>query len=118
MILPMVCEVFLDLAEAKRVNKSGRTWPVLHATQKHIVARCKILIRGFARVGIIALVDEATGFQEDRARDELRRILEAYVDEAFRPWVQKFPNEYFREVYRLHGWAYRPGTAKRTPYVG
>jgi hypothetical protein len=37
------------------------------------------LLRGFARVGIIALVDEATGFQRDRTKDALSKILEAYI---------------------------------------
>jgi hypothetical protein len=69
-------------------------------------------------VGIIALVDEVTGYQEVRARQELQRILEAYVVAEFRPWIKTFPDEFFREIYRLQGWEYRPGTSKRTPYVG
>ncbi|HEX4100053.1 MAG TPA: P63C domain-containing protein, partial [Pseudonocardiaceae bacterium] len=77
-----------------------------------------ILIRGLARVGIVALVDEATGYQEVRARHELQKILEAYVQAEFRPWVRKFPDDFFRQIYRLQGWEFRPGTSKRTPHVG
>ena len=57
LLLPMVCEVYLEAREAGKLNK----------TQDHIADACKILYRGLARVGIVALVDEATGFQEDRA---------------------------------------------------
>jgi len=65
------------------------------------------LIRGLARVGIIALVDEATGYQEVRARQELQRILEAYVQAELRPWIKTFPDEFFKEIYRLQGWEIR-----------
>jgi hypothetical protein len=47
--------------------------------QEHIAKQAEILVRGFAGVGIIALVDEATGYQQDRARDALSRILEAFI---------------------------------------
>ena len=107
-ILPMVCEVYLD----------ARNAGVLQKSQKDAAMAAETLIRGLARVGIIALVDEATGYQEVRARQELQKILEAYVRAEFRPWVQTFPDEFFREIYRLHGWEFRPGTSKRTPHVG
>jgi hypothetical protein len=107
-LLPMVCEVYLD----------ARNDNVLQHMQLPTVAAAEVLIRGLARVGIIALVDEATGYQEVRARQELQRILEAYVQAEFRPWVRTFPHEFFREIYRLHGWEFRPGTTKRTPHVG
>lgn len=107
-ILPMICEVYLDARHDGVLQRSQL--PTAHAAE--------ILIRGLARVGIIALVDEATGYQEVRARQELQRILEAYVQAEFRPWVRMFPDDFFREIYRLHGWEFRPGTSRRTPQVG
>lgn len=107
-ILPMVCEVYLD----------ARNDRVLQPNQVAAARAAEALLRGLARVGIIALVDEATGYQEVRARQELQKILEAYVQAEFRPWVRTFPDDFFREIYRLHGWEFRPGTSKRTPYVG
>lgn len=90
----------------------------LNTKQQSVAAAAEVLARGLARVGIIALVDEATGYQEVRARDELRRILEKYVQAEFRPWLKTFPDDFFREIYRLQGWEYKPGTSKRIPYVG
>jgi hypothetical protein len=86
--------------------------------QQHIILACDLLIRGLARVGIIALVDEATGYQEERAKDELCKILEAYISEELRPWTKMFGDEFFRQIYRLQGWEFKPGTARRTPYIG
>jgi hypothetical protein len=108
MLLPAVCEVYLQARDAKRDLLS----------QEHIVKTCDMLMRGLARVGIIALVDEATGYQEARAKDELHRILAAYIAPELMPWTKMFPDEFFKEIYRLQGWEYRPGSAKRTPYVG
>ncbi len=107
-VLPEVCEVYLDARQAGKL---------LPAQQPAAVA-AEVLMRGLARVGIVALIDEATGYQEVRARQELQRILEAYVQAELRPWIKTFPDEFFREIYRLQQWEYKPGTSKRTPYVG
>jgi hypothetical protein len=112
-LLPMVCEVYLRLRDHCR--DQGKKVPT---HQKHIVEACDLLMRGLARVGIIALVDEATGYQEQRAKDELSKILEAYIVEELRPWIKTFPDEVFKQVYRLHRWPFRPGSAKRPSYVG
>lgn len=107
-MVPMVCEVYLQ----------ARDQGALAPKQRPVAAAAEVLVRGLARVGIVALVDEATGFQEVRARDELRLILETYVQAEFRPWLKMFPDEFFKQVYRLQGWEYRPGTSKRSGYVG
>lgn len=96
-LLPKVCEVYL---KARDENK-------LLPGQAHIAKACDILMRGLAHVGIIALVDEATGYQADRARDALTKILEAFLSEELRRWIKTFPDDYFKELCRLKGVDYR-----------
>src|SRR2546423_4116608 len=108
-LLPEMCEVILDANNAGDLSMKR---------YGNIIRTADLLVRGFARVGIIALIDEATGYQDDRAKDELTRILEAYVEEEFRPYVSKFPNEFFKQVFRLHGWEYKAGTTLRPIAVG
>lgn len=108
-MLPLVCEVYIDALAAGGV---------LTKNQLPVARAAAILHRGLARVGIVALVDEATGYQEVRARQELEEILDHYVQAELRPWVKMFPDEFFEQIYRLQGWEFRPGTSKRTPYVG
>jgi hypothetical protein len=79
---------------------------------------CDRLTRGLARRGIIALVDDATGYQDDKMRQEIDRIIKAYVAPTLVPWVQKFPHEFFRQAYRLLGWEYKPNQTKHSPYMG
>lgn len=113
-LLPMVCEVYLQARDYEHTNGKKIVLP----NQEHIVRACDLLMRGLARVGIIALVDQATGFQEQQAKDELSKILEAYIAPELMPWTRMFPDEFFRQIYRLQSWPYSPGSAKRTPYVG
>lgn len=107
--------ILADLCDAVlAARKEGK----LNYQQQHIAERCEILVRGFARVGIIALVDEATGYQADRARDELNKILEAYISRELLPWTKRFPDEFFKQIYRLRNWPFKPGSRKRPQVVG
>lgn len=97
-LIPKVCEVWLD------ARKAG----VLGHRQEMIAERADILIRGFAHIGIVALVDEATGFQYARQRDALEKMLEEYLSAELRRWVRTFPAEYFKELCRLRRVQFRP----------
>jgi hypothetical protein len=87
--------------------------------QAQVAEQCEILVRGFARVGIIALVDEATGYQKVRARDALAQILEAFVAKELQPYVKTFPPEFYEQMFRLRGLPYPPEKAQYRPqYFG
>lgn len=107
-ILADICEAVLA------ARKDGN----LQKQQLHIADQCETLMRGFARVGIIALVDEVTGFQELRAKNSLVRILEAFVAKELQPYVQTFPSDYYREIFRLRGLNYPTDNVKRPQYFG
>jgi hypothetical protein len=83
----------------------------------HIVARAELLLQGFARVGIIALVDEATGYQSSREVDALQEYLRRFLSNRRLPWEKMFPDDYYREMFRLWGWPYRKGP-KGPRYAG
>jgi hypothetical protein len=87
---------------------SARKDGSLQKQQQHIADQCEMLVRAFARVGIIALVDEATGYQYDRPRRELEEQLERFLSESLRKWVRTFPADYFKHLCRLRGVELRP----------
>jgi hypothetical protein len=95
-ILPEVCEVYLKARDAG----------VLPNNQEHVAKQAEILIRGLAHVGIIALVDEATGYQEVRDRLALQVILDKFLRREFAAWAKRFPDEFYKEMFRLKGWAW------------
>jgi hypothetical protein len=107
-ILPDICDAVLAARDAN----------ALRADQMHIAKQCEILVRGLARVGIIALVDEATGYQRDRATNALAQILEAFIAKELQPWVKTFPNDNYQEMFRLRGLEYSPASVKRPQYFG
>ncbi|MDM8346244.1 P63C domain-containing protein [Pseudochrobactrum sp. sp1633] len=108
-------EVLAELCEAVlEARQQGK----LQAQQRAIAQQCEILIRGFARVGIVALVDEATGYEKVRKRGELHKILEAYIAKELLPWSKRFPDSFYEEMFRLHGWDYDPKSVARPGVVG
>jgi hypothetical protein len=107
-ILPEICNVYLDARKDKKLKPN----------QEKFADRCELLLRGFARIGIIALVDEATGYQEDRDREELQKILAAYISEELMPWTKRFPDIFYKELFRLKNWQFSPLSVKRPGYVG
>lgn len=109
-LIPLICSLYLD------ANKAEPS--VLKISQIKIVERAEVLIRSLARVGIAALIDEATGYQYDREKDALQILLSKYISEEFLPWTSRFPREYYQEIFRLYGWEYDPLSLKRTPFIG
>ncbi|EKH3770713.1 hypothetical protein O7R82_004832, partial [Escherichia coli] len=67
----------------------------------------------------IALVDEATGYQRDREKDALAKILEAFVAKEIQPYITTFPADYYEELFRLRGLEYPPENPRFRPqYFG
>ena len=62
-----------------------------------------MLMRGLAHIGIIALVDEATGYQEVRDREALQALLDRYLRKELAAWAKKFPDDFYKEIFRLRG---------------
>lgn len=112
-LLPQVAEVYLKFRD--EMLRQRREIP---ARYERMIAAADILVRGLANVGIIALVDEATGFQRDRAATALAEILEKFIAKELRPWVQTFPNEYYAQLFRLRGLEFPKDSVKRPQYFG
>ena len=109
-LLAKICFAVLDAAKEPNL---------LQKQQTHIVKQAEILVRGFAIVGITALVDEATGYQEVRDRHALRKILERYITDEWAKWTRRFPTEFYRQLFRLKNVPFPPNEGTRKPsYVG
>jgi hypothetical protein len=108
MLLPMVCEVYLNAKDAGKTTRQ----------QEHIVRACALLTRGLAQTGIIALVDEATGYQYVRDREALQAILDAYLRKELAAWAKRFPDEFYEQMFRLRGWGWKGMKVNRPQVVG
>lgn len=75
------------------------------------------ILLAFSKVGIIALVDEVTGYQFEREKDELQKILKAYISPELLPWQKRFPDIFYKELFRLNGWDFTVNGITRRPGV-
>lgn len=100
-VLPAVCDIYLKAREAG----------VLTKPQLVVAQQCEILVRALSKVGIIALVDEATGYQEVRPRDALQQYLDMVLRQELAAWSKRFPDEFYENIYKLKGWLW-PGMKK------
>lgn len=105
--------ILVDICDAVlQARKEG----ALKDTQKQIADQCEMLTRALAKVGIIALIDEATGYQNVRKEDALQKILDAYLNKELAAWIKRFPDEFYDEMFRLKGWSWN--SLKRPAVVG
>jgi hypothetical protein len=109
-LLPRVANVYLAYRDWLAAEK--KPIPTQH---KHIIKACDVLVRGLAEVGIIALVDAATGYEKVRDRDALQAILDQFLRKEFAAWAKRFPDEFYEEIFRLRNW--KKGTGVRRPHA-
>ncbi|MBG0803885.1 P63C domain-containing protein [Methylocystis sp. H4A] len=108
-------QILVDLCEAVL---AARQAGVLQQQQMGIAQRCEILTRGLARLGIIGLVDEATGYQYIRARNALEKILDEWLTKELQPWRKQFPDQYYKRIFELNEWDYDPESLSRPGVIG
>lgn len=89
----------------------------LSPRQQIVADQCEILIRSFAKVGIISLVDEATGYQYDREKDALQKIFSIFISRELQKWQKNFPDTFYYEIFRLNKWDYTVNGINKRPGV-
>ena len=80
----------------------------LRTSQYKLAAQSQIFMRSSAKVGIIALIDEATGYQELRAKRALQLKLQAFIADEMQDWAKMFPDDFWFELARIEGVRYSP----------
>jgi P63C domain len=106
--LPKICAVWL------RARREG----ALSRPQLRIADKAEMLVRALAQVGIVALVDEATGYQELRDKKALQALLDKYLRKELAAWAKRFPDDFYKEMFRLRGWRWPVPSARRPGAVG
>ncbi len=107
-MLPDICAVLIE-ADRKRL---------LDKRYQHIADRAATLQHGFATMGIIWLVDKVTGYDTFKKANEFASIIQLFVAPELRPYVRRFPPEYYEQICRLRQVPYDPSSVKRPAYFG
>ncbi|MDR0474380.1 MAG: P63C domain-containing protein [Treponema sp.] len=107
-LLPEICDAVLKLQ-----NKY-----MLPIDYRKAAERSRVFLSIFAKIGIIALIDEATGYQEVRDRNALQEILDKYLRKEYAAWAKRFPDEFYIEMFRLKNWQWKGMKINRPSVVG
>lgn len=111
---PFGADIFVDLCKAYVDAKHDGTLKM--ESQMRIADKMYAIMTAFAKTGLSAVIDEVTGYQYDREKDELQKLLSKYISDELLPWAKRFPDEFYKQMFRLKGWTYNG--ANRPQYVG
>ncbi len=91
--------VLIDICDAIwEASRQG----LLHSSQKFLAIQAEIILRASAKLGISALIDEATGYVRDKQKEEYRALFQEYIREEAREYAREFPDQFFNLIYRLY----------------
>jgi hypothetical protein len=108
-------EILADLCDA--ILEARRSNALKTEQEQRYGQFAEALVRGFARLGIVALVDEATGYQEVRENNALQKILDKFLKNEARTWSKTFPDEFWQKLVKIKGYdSYL--AVQRPAYVG
>ncbi len=102
-----ICQMYMY------ANRDGK----LFKSQIHLARQAETIVFAFAKLGVVAVIDEATNYQYVRDRLALNDLLEKYVVDEARKWVRKFPNDFYKEIFRLNRWTFNPNNFSKGPRV-
>ena len=76
------------------------------------------MIKAFSKIGIIALVYEATGYDKIKGKDVLQEFLNRFLSEERAKWIKTFPDEFFEMIFKMKGWTWHQASTKKPSVVG
>lgn len=95
-LLIEICDKYMEADDKK----------LLKPRQRHLAKQAAAIVRACAKVGIIALIDEATGYERVKAKNALQLKLHAFIAEELQEWAKMFPEEFWLELARLENVRY------------
>lgn len=109
-----ICHGFVSAMEWHYRQDSPH--PKLTVRQQQMAVAASMFLSACAKVGLEALIDEATGYQYEREADALSVKLAAFLEQDMRKWEKTFPDELWIEFGRLTNW--KGQITKRPKYWG
>lgn len=106
------------LQEIARAISKAYLKGTLSNRQERIGINAEILDDAFAKIGIIALIDEVTGYQKVREKDALKAFLEKFLLEGRGKWVKTFQDEFFEMIFKMKNWTWHYASTNKPSVVG
>ena len=96
-----ICQGYVAAMNAGMVPDSK---VALTERQQEIAAKAGMFLAACAKVGLDALIDEATGYQKIRPEDALQIKLRLYLEQEMHKWEKTFPDQLWEQLGRLTNW--------------
>jgi len=103
-ILIDICDAIIDAAKSSKLGPG----------QESLAIQAEIIIRASAKLGIVALVDDATGFIADKRREQYKELFKEFIREEVSWYQSEFPDQLFDVIYKIYGLP-RKADAKNHP---
>ncbi len=94
--------VLIDICDS--LMQASKVEAFLTEQQIKYAMAAESIIRSVAKMGIIALVDEATGYQYEREKDALQKIIDKYLHDERRKWSKTFPDDFWFKLVKTKGY--------------
>ena len=108
-ILIDICQAILD------ASKAGKLGPA----QEALAIQAEIIIRASAKLGIVALVDDATGFIVDKRREQYKELFREFIREEIKLYDEpQFPDQLFDVIYKIYGLPRKGDSTKHPQFFG
>lgn len=105
-LLSDICDLYIKAGEKGALKNNSE-----------IADNAYNILIAFSKVGITALVDEVTGFQDEREKDALQLFLQKFLDEEKAKWIKTFPDEFFESIFKMKGWNWSIANKGKKPQV-
>lgn len=101
-IIPEICKIYLE----------GRKLGILTQNQLPLADVAEKLLFSLSKVGITALIDEATGYERFKENNDLAKLFDKFIAQELQPWTKRFPNSFFENIKRMYGLEHLKGNPK------
>jgi hypothetical protein len=93
-ILIDICNTIIDAAKADKLGPG----------QERLALQAETIVRASAKLGIVALVDDATGFIADKRREQYKELFREFIRDEIKLYDEaQFPDQLFDVIYKIYG---------------
>ncbi len=79
--------------------------------------QAQVTVRAFSKTGIVAVIYNVTGYQDEVVKGALNVILNKFLLQEAKKYKVTFPLELYRQWFRLNNWEWKKENAQKRPQV-
>src|ERR1017187_84372 len=108
-ILIDICDAIIEAAKTDKLGPN----------QEDLAKQAEIIIPASAKLGIVALVDDATGFIADKRREQYKELFREFIREEIKLYDEpQFPDQLFDVIYKIYGLPRKSDTQNHPQFFG